>query len=79
MSSDIALQNILDEFTEIAMIPRPSHHEEKIAAYLCGWAERHGLPCVQDELGNVIMDKPASPGCERAPKVILQAHMAGAR
>ncbi len=75
MSSDIALQNILDEFTEIAMIPRPSHHEEKIAAYLCGWAERHGLPCVQDELGNVIMDKPASPGCERAPKVILQAHM----
>ena len=75
MRSDITLQNILDEFTQIAMIPRPSHHEEKIAAYLCGWAERHGLPCVQDELGNVIIDKPASPGCERAPKVILQAHM----
>lgn len=39
------------------------------------WAGSHGLSAVRDELGDVIIDKPASAGYEKAPKVILQAHM----
>ena len=75
MESNELLQSVLDEFLHISAIPRPSHHEEKIASYLCSWAQTKGLACVRDELGDVIIDKPASPGCEGAPKVILQAHM----
>lgn len=75
MTCSTLLDQILDEFTAIATIPRPSHHEEQIAEYLCNWAVRHGLSCVRDEIGNVIMEKDAAPGYEKAPRVILQAHM----
>lgn len=69
------LDTIVREFMAIAQIPRPSHHEEKIAAYLIQWAADRGLRVQQDPLGDVIIDKPASPGYESAPRVILQAHM----
>ena len=75
MNSGEYLDRILEEFSRIATIPRPSHHEKQIGAYLCDWAQRHNLPYILDELGNVIIDKPAAIGYERAPKVILQAHM----
>ena len=59
----------------IAAVPRPSHHEERIAEYLCRWAETHNLCYAVDGIGNVIIEKAAAPGYEKAPRVILQAHM----
>ena len=56
-------------------IPRPSHHEERISKYLFDWAVSRGLHAERDELGEVIIDKPASPGCENVPRLIMQAHM----
>lgn len=75
MNTGSALDTILAEFLKISEIPRPSHHEEQIGAYLMEWAGKHGLSVIQDPIGDVIIDKPASPGCEKAPRVILQAHM----
>lgn len=75
MSTDIILSKVLDEFWGIAAIPRPSHHEEKIAKYLCDWAAKRNLKYELDELGDVIIEKSASVGYENAPAVILQAHM----
>lgn len=66
---------VLAEFLKIAEIPRPSHHEERIAAYLLKWALDRDLKAEIDKLGQVIIDKPASSGCEGSPLVILQAHM----
>ena len=66
---------IINEFLKISGIPRPSHHEEKISAYIAGWAREHGLQAVRDEWKNVVIEKPASPGMETAPVTILQAHM----
>ena len=65
---------VLQEFLALAAIPRPSHHEEKISAYLLEWAKARGFAAVRDERLHVIIDKPASPGFEHAPQVILQAH-----
>ena len=75
MNNDLVLDRILDEFLGIASVPRPSHHEGRIAEYLCDWAKKHTLNYVVDELGDVIIEKPATPGYENAPTVILQAHM----
>lgn len=75
MDSKKALQQVVDEFLQIAAIARPSHHEEKISAYLYQWALAHALRAETDALGNVIVEKSASVGCEAAPVVILQAHM----
>lgn len=75
MSKEKALDIVLDEFMKIAEIPRPSHHEEKISEYLYQWAVQHGLTVEKDGMGEIIIDRPASAGCENVPRTIFQAHM----
>lgn len=70
-----ALDITLKEFMNIAAIPRPSHHEERIGMYLIEWAKKRGLAVEQDAIGDVIIDKHAAPGHENTPRVIIQAHM----
>ena len=62
-------------FGEIMQIPRPSKHEEKISAYLQNFGLQHGFETLHDELGNVLIRKPASKGYENSQGVCLQAHM----
>lgn len=62
-------------FEEIMQIPRPSKHEEKISAYLQKFGRDRGLETLADELGNVLIRKPASKGYENSPMVCLQSHM----
>ena len=62
-------------FHEITQVPRPSKKEEKIRAYLLNFAQTQGLEVKQDKIGNILMSKPASAGCENAPVVTLQSHM----
>lgn len=69
------LEGILANFELLAAVPRPSHHEEKIGAFLMGWAREQGFEPHMDEVGNVIFDIPATEGHEDAPLVVLQAHM----
>ncbi len=61
-------------FDEITKVPRPTHHLDKMREFLVGWAERHGIAVKTDAVGNVVMSKPATPGHENAPAVILQGH-----
>lgn len=62
-------------FLELAAIPRPSGHEERAAAWLVAEARALGLEVERDTAGNVLIRKPASPGCEGAPVVAMQAHI----
>ena len=62
-------------FDEITKVPRPSCHEEQIRAYLLDFAKKHNIDVRTDKVGNVVMSRPASKGCEDAPTVVLQAHM----
>lgn len=62
-------------FDEITKVPRPSRHEEQIREFLLKFAADHGIFAKTDPVGNVLMTKAATPGCEKAPTVILQAHM----
>ena len=62
-------------FDEINQVPRPSKKEEKIRKYLLDFAAKHNIEVVTDAIGNVVMRKPATPGCEGAPVVALQSHM----
>ena len=68
-------ERIIDNFLSLARIPRKSHHEEAVSLFLYHWAQEQGLSVCRDEMGNVIIDKPGTPGCENAPVTILQAHM----
>jgi dipeptidase D len=62
-------------FEEICRIPRPSKKEEKICAYIRQFAGDHQLTCQKDEAGNILISKPATPGLEHKPGVILQSHV----
>lgn len=68
-------EDILSTFSDLARIPRPSHHEEQISDYLMNWAESLGLAVQQDDLWNLIIDVPATKGMENKPLVALQGHM----
>lgn len=62
-------------FAEICRVPRPSKKEEKIIAYLKAFGENHHLETKVDEVGNVLIKKPATPGKEHCKTVILQSHV----
>ena len=68
-------ERVLYYFEEISAIPRGSGHTRAISDHLAGFAKEHGLSYTQDEMGNVVIRRPASQGCEKAPVVILQGHM----
>jgi len=62
-------------FYALTQIPRPSKHEEQIRNFLKKFGEDLGLETIVDEIGNVIIKKPATPGMENRKGVILQGHM----
>jgi len=62
-------------FHEITQVPRPSKKEEKIIQYLESFAKEYNITINKDEAGNILMSKPATPGYEKLPTVILQSHV----
>ena len=62
-------------FKEILEIPRPSKKEEKIAAYIVEFGEKNKLETLRDEVGNILIRKPAKKGKENIKAVTLQSHL----
>lgn len=71
----LAPQNVWKHFYSLTQIPRPSGHMERITEFLLNFGKGLGLESFVDEVGNVIIRKPATPGMENRKGVILQAHM----
>lgn len=67
--------SVFEQFAKINTIPRPSKREEKMIEYLKEFGQQHNLETKVDETGNVLIYKPATPGYENRPTVILQSHM----
>ena len=68
-------QGLWSSFYSLTQIPRPSGKRKEIADFLVNYGKSLGLETLQDEIGNVLIRKPASPGMENHPGVILQGHM----
>ncbi len=68
-------QPVWHYFEEICKIPRPSKKEWKILKYLTEFAKEHGLEHKSDEIGNLLISKPATAGNEKKKIVILQSHV----
>lgn len=62
-------------FDEITKYPRPSKKEEKIIKYIESFANNLNLPIKKDEMGNLVITKPATAGKENRPKFCIQAHV----
>lgn len=66
---------VWEQFDAITRIPRPSKKEGKIIEFLVDFARAHHIEYKKDAIGNVVMLKPATPGFETRPTVVLQSHM----
>lgn len=62
-------------FYSLTQIPRPSKKEEKVIVFMKKFGEDLGLETIVDEIGNVIIKKPATPGMENRKTVVLQGHL----
>lgn len=69
------LDGVLAEFANIAVIPRKSGQEKAVSDFLLDRAKTFGCTVVQDKFNNLIIDKPATSGCEAWPMSIVQGHM----
>lgn len=68
-------ERVWQYFSEICNIPHPSKKEEKIIEYLMSVGQKLGLETEKDEIGNVLIRKPASKGKEGITTVVFQSHM----
>lgn len=66
---------VWEQFDAITQVPRPSKKEGRIIDFLVAFAKQHQLEYKKDGVGNVVIRKPATPGFEERPAVILQSHM----
>jgi len=66
---------VWSHFATLCAIPRSSYHEAALKQHLIEWADARGIGHAVDGAGNLILKKPASPGCEAMPGVILQGHL----
>lgn len=62
-------------FADFCTVPHGSKKEQRIRAHMKALAEKHGLVAREDAVGNMVIEVPASPGCEHAPVTVLQGHL----
>ena len=73
--SSLHPQGLWQHFEKMCSIPHPSKHEQAMIDWVMGLAAEHQLEHFQDQVGNVIIKKPATTGMENRQGVILQAHL----
>ena len=78
MNSDIAQlqpQSLWTNFAKLNAVPRASKKEERVIAFMKEFGNNLGLETIEDEVGNVIIKKPASPGMEDRKTIVMQSHL----
>lgn len=66
---------IWKHFYSLTQIPRPSKHEDRIQEFMLDFGKKLGLETFRDEVGNIIIRKPATKGMENRKGVVLQGHL----
>jgi dipeptidase D len=66
---------IWKNFQLLCSVPHPSYHEEKAQNLMMKFFQDLGYNPIKDEVSNIIVSKPATPGMENSKGVILQAHL----
>lgn len=64
-----------NHFADLNAVPRPSKKEERVIQFISDFGKKLNLPTTVDEVGNVIIKKPATKGMEDCVTVVLQSHL----
>ena len=66
---------IWSNFADLNAVPRPSKKEERVITFIKDFGVGLNLETIEDEVGNIIIKKPATPGMEHRKAVVLQSHL----
>jgi dipeptidase D len=64
-----------NKFAELNAVPRPSKKEERVIAFMKDFGNKLGFETIEDEVGNVIIKKPATKGMENRKTIVMQSHL----
>ncbi len=64
-----------NKFADLNAVPRPSKKEERVIEFMKNFGNSLGLETFEDEIRNVIIRKPATPGMENRKPIVLQGHL----
>ncbi|MHA7843754.1 MAG: aminoacyl-histidine dipeptidase [Winogradskyella sp.] len=64
-----------NKFADLNAVPRPSKKEERVIKFMKDFGESLGLETIEDEVGNVIIRKPATAGMEDRKPIVMQSHL----
>jgi dipeptidase D len=64
-----------NKFSDLNSVPRPSKKEEKVRQFMVDFGKNLNLETFVDNVGNVIIKKPASKGMEDRTPVVMQSHL----
>jgi len=68
-------KQLWNKFADLNAVPRASKKEEQVIAFMKDFGEKLNLETIVDEVGNVIIKKPATPGMEDRVTVVMQSHL----
>ena len=72
---DLSPKHVWGYFYSLTQIPRPTGHMEAVTQFIESFGKGLGLETLRDEVGNVLIRKPATPGMEGHKTVTLQSHL----
>jgi len=68
-------QALWNKFADLNAVPRGSKKEERVIEFIKSFGQGLGLETIVDEVGNVIIRKPATPGMENRKTIVMQSHL----
>ena len=77
---NIAIRNLQptslwNHFSDLNAVPRPSKKEERVIQFMVDFGKNLQLETKVDEVGNVIIKKPATQGFENRKTIVMQSHL----
>lgn len=78
MSSEIRTldpQALWNNFANLNEVPRGSKKEDEVIAFMLDFGQQLNLETFKDEVGNVIIKKPATKGMETLKPIVMQSHL----
>ncbi|RFN57703.1 aminoacyl-histidine dipeptidase [Marixanthomonas ophiurae] len=68
-------KELWNKFADLNAVPRPSKKEERVIAFMKDFGKKLNLETIEDEVGNVIIRKPATEGMEDRKPIVMQSHL----
>ena len=68
-------KELWNKFADLNAVPRPSKKEDRVIEFMKNFGNSLGLETFKDDILNVIIRKPVTPGMENRKAIVLQGHL----